>query len=109
MNINDVSRREALKQGGSTLTGLALLQSSWLAHAFPNRPGEETVRWLDQPPPNPSAGAVENLQPTEELGSWITPNDKFFSVAHYRPAGDRRKHWKLEIDGLVKQAADPDA
>jgi DMSO/TMAO reductase YedYZ molybdopterin-dependent catalytic subunit len=105
MHIEDFSRRHALKRGGAALTGLALLQSSWLAEAFPSRPGEEVVPWLDQPPPNPSGGVVANLQPTEELASWLTPNDKFFSVAHYnRPAIDE-KSWNVEIGGLVRKPA----
>ena len=35
--------------------------------------------------------------------SWITPNDKFFSIAHFnRPVIDPST-WKLEIGGLVKK------
>lgn len=103
MNKQDISRRDVLKQGGATLTGLALLQASWLAQAFPSRQGEETIAWVDQPPANPSGGAVENLQPTEELASWLTPNDKFFRVAHYNKPVIDEKTWGLEIAGLVKQ------
>ena len=35
--------------------------------------------------------------------SWITPNDKFFSISHFnRPIIDA-SNWKLEISGLVKK------
>jgi DMSO/TMAO reductase YedYZ molybdopterin-dependent catalytic subunit len=105
MDIKDNSRRDALKKGGATLTGIALLQASWFAHAFPSRPGEEVIPWLDQPLPNPSKGAVENLQRTEELASWLTPNDKFFRVAHYSKPVIDEKSWSLQIEGLVKQPA----
>ena len=77
MDTPDTSRRELLIQGSA---GLVLLQASWLVQAFPSRPGEEVVPWLDQPGANPSGGVVENLQPWENLGSFITPNDKFFRV-----------------------------
>ena len=57
--------------------------------------------WLDQPGANPSGGVVENLQTWENLGLFITPNDKFFSVSHYdKPVIDEKK-WNLEITGLV--------
>ena len=37
----------------------------------------------------------------EDWDSWITPNEKFFSIAHFdRPVIDAAT-WKLEIDGLV--------
>jgi len=95
-----VSRREFLVQGSA---GLVLLQASWLVQAFPSRLGEEVVPWLDQPGANPSGGVVENLQPWENLGSFITPNDKFFRVSHYdKPVIDEKK-WNLEITGLVRK------
>ncbi|MEO8188226.1 MAG: hypothetical protein ABI580_12780, partial [Burkholderiaceae bacterium] len=81
MRTPSISRRELLIQGSATL---ALLHAPWLAQAFPSRPGEEVVPWLDQPGANPSGGVVENLQPWENLASsFITPNDKFFRVSHY--------------------------
>jgi DMSO/TMAO reductase YedYZ molybdopterin-dependent catalytic subunit len=103
MDTRDISRRELLRQGTMTLAGLALVQSPWLAQAFPSRPGEEVIPWLDQPPPNPAPTVIGNLQPWEELlDSWLTPNGKFFTVAHYgRPA--IAQNWQLEIAGLVRR------
>ena len=103
MDTRDISRRDLLLQGSATLTGLALLHAPWAAQAFPSRPGEEVIPWLDQPPANPSAGVVENLQPWENLASWLTPNDKFFQVAHYNKPVIDDKAWTLEITGLVQQ------
>jgi DMSO/TMAO reductase YedYZ molybdopterin-dependent catalytic subunit len=103
MDMRAISRRDLLLQGRATLTGLALLHAPWVAQAFPSRPGEEVIPWLDQPPANPSAGAVENLQPWEDLASWLTPNDKFFQIAHYNKPVIDDKAWALEITGLVKQ------
>jgi DMSO/TMAO reductase YedYZ molybdopterin-dependent catalytic subunit len=74
-----------------------------MAQAFPTRPGEEVVPWADQPPPVPTAasGVVQNLPKWEDLNSWLTPNARFFSVAHYdRPVIDE-KSWTLEIAGSV--------
>lgn len=103
MEPSEKTRRDLLLQGGRGLAGVALLQAAWLVQAFPSRPGEEVIPWLDQPPANPSAGAVENLPQWEELSTWLTPNDKFFRVAHYNkpvidPAG-----WRLEVGGLVRK------
>src|SRR4030095_13659286 len=102
MDARDIGRRELLLQGSQALAGLALLHSALLAQAFPSRPGEEVIPGVDEPPANPSGGVVENLPQWEELASWLTPNDKFFRVAHYnKPAIDERA-WRLEITGLVK-------
>lgn len=103
MDALDLARRALLRQGGASLAGLALLHSAFLARAFPSRPGEEVIPWLDQPPANPSGGVVENLPQWEELGSWLTPNDKFFRVAHYNKPVIDDNGWTLKIDGLVKQ------
>jgi DMSO/TMAO reductase YedYZ molybdopterin-dependent catalytic subunit len=92
-----------LRQGGATFAGLALCHTPWLVHAFPTRSGEEIIPFLEQPQP-PSADL--NVLKWDELDAWITPNAKFFRVAHYqKPLGPviDEKDWKLEITGLVKQ------
>jgi DMSO/TMAO reductase YedYZ molybdopterin-dependent catalytic subunit len=74
-----------------------------MARAFPARAGEEVVPWADQPPPVPDAasGVVKNLAKWEDLNTWLTPNERFFSVAHYdRPVIDERS-WALQIGGSV--------
>ena len=103
MDAQTLPRRALLRHGGAGLAGLALLHAPFLARAFPSRPGEEVVPWLDQPPANPSGGVVENLPTWEELGSWLTPTDKFFRVAHYNKPVIEEKGWNLQVDGLVKQ------
>jgi DMSO/TMAO reductase YedYZ molybdopterin-dependent catalytic subunit len=80
-----------------------------LARAFPTRPGEEVIPFLE-PPLEPEL--VKTLRPLNwaELNSWITPNAQFFRVAHYDkttwltdiPVIDPGQ-WTLEIAGLVKQ------
>lgn len=94
-------RRDFIK-GGAALAALAAFQSSF-AHAFPSRPGETVIPWLDQPAPNPVPAVIQSQLVWEDLDSWVTPNDKFFSIAHFdRPVIDVSS-WKLEIDGLVKK------
>jgi DMSO/TMAO reductase YedYZ molybdopterin-dependent catalytic subunit len=106
MDPRDISRRELLIQGSTALAGLMALRSPLLAQAFPSRPGEEVIPWVDQPPVNPMPHVVSNLPRWEELEAWITPNAKFFRVAHYQgPSGPLldEKDWKLEVTGLVKR------
>jgi hypothetical protein len=79
----EISRRELLRQGGTALGGLAFLSSPWPAYGIPVKFGEEVIPWLDQPPSNPKPDVVGNLRQWEELDSWITPKDKFFTVGHY--------------------------
>jgi DMSO/TMAO reductase YedYZ molybdopterin-dependent catalytic subunit len=99
-----IARRTLLARGGSALAGLVLLDSAF-AKAFAVPPGGEVIPWLDQPPPvpPPAADIIQNLQRWEDLGSFITPNDTFYSIAHYgRPAIDAQ-NWSLEIGGLVRR------
>jgi DMSO/TMAO reductase YedYZ molybdopterin-dependent catalytic subunit len=103
MDTREISRRKLLWQGSAAFAGLALAHSPWIVQAFPSRPGEEVIPWLDQPPANPSGGVVENLQKWEELSSWVTPNDKFFSVGHYNKPVIDENAGTLDITGLVRQ------
>jgi DMSO/TMAO reductase YedYZ molybdopterin-dependent catalytic subunit len=101
--MQKIQRREFIIQGGAALTGLAAFLAVRHADAFPSRPGEEVIKWLDQLPPNPVPAVIKNQLVWEDLDSWITPNDKFFSIAHFnRPVIDAST-WKLEIGGLVKK------
>jgi DMSO/TMAO reductase YedYZ molybdopterin-dependent catalytic subunit len=103
METGDVTRRQFVVQGSAAIAALAVLQASRHARAFPTRPGEEVIRWEDQPPENPVPKVVANQLIWEDLNSWLTPNDKFFSIAHYdRPIIDA-KTWKLQIGGLVRR------
>jgi DMSO/TMAO reductase YedYZ molybdopterin-dependent catalytic subunit len=97
----DLTRRDLVLKGSAAFAAYAVLHST-RAGAFPSRPGETVVPWLDQPPPmdDPTVGTQLVW---EELDSWITPNDKFFQVTHFGwPVVDAAT-WKLEIDGLVRQ------
>ncbi len=96
----DLHRRDVIVQGSAALAALAVLQSARFANAFPTRPGEVVIPWLDQPPPGGDSCCDTQLV-WEDLDSWVTPNHKFFAVSHFdRPVIDAAT-WKLEIDGLV--------
>ena len=100
MQLDPMLRRDFLAYGSAAFAGLAVLRSSF-ARAFPTRADEETVPWADPPPPVPDAASrdVQNLQKWEDLNTWLTPNERFFSISHYdRPAIDE-KTWSLEIGG----------
>lgn len=45
---------------------------------------------------------VANQLKWEKVDSWITPNEQFFSVAHYNRPQIDVSQWKLEITGLVQ-------
>jgi DMSO/TMAO reductase YedYZ molybdopterin-dependent catalytic subunit len=99
----ETSRRKFVVQGGAAFTGLALINSPFLAQAFPSRKGEEVVPWLDQPPANPVPEVVRSQLRWENLDSWVTPNDRFFGVGHYNWPVIDEKAWTLEVTGLVKR------
>ncbi len=99
----ELPRREFMLQGSAAIAALAAFQASRLAQAFPGSPGDKVIPWLDQPPENPVPQVVANQLKWEDVDSWLTPNDKFFSVAHYDRPVIAEKNWKLQIGGLVKQ------
>jgi DMSO/TMAO reductase YedYZ molybdopterin-dependent catalytic subunit len=98
MGRNDVDRRGFLAGTGATAV---LLASPAFVHAFPRREGEQLVPFIDLPaaPPAP----VFNLQRWEDLDSWITPNDKFFRVAHYNTPQLTEADWRLQVTGMVER------
>lgn len=100
--MHDIPRREFILSSGAALAAMTLLRTS-AAYAFPERPGETVVPWLDQPTENLDPFGVQTQLVWEDLDSWITPNDKFFSISHFdRPVIDAST-WKLEVDGLVEK------
>ena len=88
-------------QSSAALAGVTVLHTPFLAQAFPTRPGEEVVQWMNQRPANPVPDVVRNQLQWEELDSWLTPNNKFFSVAHYNWPVIDEASWTLEVTGLV--------
>jgi DMSO/TMAO reductase YedYZ molybdopterin-dependent catalytic subunit len=116
----EVSRRTLLK-GGGALAGLTVLRVAGPAHAFPRHfgegdgndnqsdtpqglghPDEEVIPWLDQPAANPFPDNLKNLLKWEELDSWLTPTDKFFSFNHFgQPTSLNEATWRVDIAGLV--------
>jgi len=103
VNTVKLSRRDLLIQGSTALVGLAWFQGSRQALAFPHWSGEKVIPWLDQPPANPMPQVVGNLLQWEQLDSWLTPNDKFFTVGHYNKPSIAEQDWSLEVAGLVKR------
>lgn len=95
-------RRDFVVKGGAALAAIAMFQARFV-QAFPSRAGETVLPWLDQPVANPVPDIIKNQLVWEDMDLWITPNDKFFSIAHFdRPKIDAST-WKLEIDGLVEK------
>jgi DMSO/TMAO reductase YedYZ molybdopterin-dependent catalytic subunit len=100
MQDRKLSRRELLVAGGATIATMALLNSR-VAFAAPLRQGDEVLPWLDQPEENPVPEVIDNQLVWEEVDSWITPNDKFFGIAHYGWPEIEASQWRLAIDGMV--------
>ena len=87
MDSGELARRALLVQGSAAAAALALHRlpglASALGRAFPGQPGEAVLPWLDQPAPNPVPERVGSLLRWEQLDSYLTPNDRFFTNAHY--------------------------
>src|SRR5690349_5073851 len=102
MKTTGVSRRELLT-GGTALAAVAFLRLDRLVEAAPLQPGEEVVPWLDQRAEVPPAAqsAIGQQLVWEELDSWITPNDKFFTIKHFGQPTIDLQAWRLDLAGLV--------
>jgi DMSO/TMAO reductase YedYZ molybdopterin-dependent catalytic subunit len=95
-----LQRRDVLLRGGAA-AGILLLNSHGFVAAAQEK--DHVIPWTDQPQPvpPPAQGAVKNLVPWESLDTWITPNRKFFEVAHYDwPVLDPAK-WRLDVQGHI--------
>jgi len=104
MDARGMSRRELLLAGSTALAGVAFLRLDRLVEAAPLQPGEELVPWLDQraegPPPFREVAGQQLVW--EGLDSWITPNDKFFTIKHYGEQAVDPRQWRLDVDGRVR-------
>jgi DMSO/TMAO reductase YedYZ molybdopterin-dependent catalytic subunit len=98
-----LSRRDTLRAGAAL--GIAALASRFpeVALAFPAASGDEVIPWLDQPPPNAAPEVVGTQFVWEQLDSYLTPNDAFFTVHHYLVPTIVADGWALKIDGLVNK------
>lgn len=105
MGRRTVSRRQAMLAGGAAAASIAFLRLDRLVAAMPLEQGEVVVPWLDQPAevPPPAQAVIGQQLKWEELDSWITPANKFFTIAHFGPPSIDMASWKLGVTGLVKQ------
>jgi DMSO/TMAO reductase YedYZ molybdopterin-dependent catalytic subunit len=105
MRKRAISRRDLIATGGAALAGLAFLRLERLVAAAPLQPGEELIPWLDQRTemPAPARERVGQQLVWEELDSWITPNDAFFTIKHFGQPDVDMQAWRLDITGLVNQ------
>ncbi len=117
MDKHDLPRRSVLKGGaaagvaGLTVTSLAGPAEAFSADASGSSPrGHDpgvVIPWQDQPAdiPGPATDLLGHPLVWEDLDTWRTPNDAFFTVKHYgqpSPAVLERDRWRLTVDGLVE-------
>jgi DMSO/TMAO reductase YedYZ molybdopterin-dependent catalytic subunit len=89
-----------------TLSSAAAMASLFASRAgsFPLAGDETLVPWLDVPPENPVPNVIASQLEWEKLDSFITPNDKFFSITHFdRPMIDPAAYG-LRVGGLVNRS-----
>ena len=105
MDARSISRRDLLLMGSTALAATAFLRLDRLVAAAPLQPGEEVLPWLDQRAevPPPAQNVIGHQLVWEELDSWITPNDKFFTIIHFGTPAIDMPGWRLDVAGLVKK------
>jgi DMSO/TMAO reductase YedYZ molybdopterin-dependent catalytic subunit len=94
-----------LLTGGTALAAVAFMRLDRLVAAAAYQPGGEVLPWLDQRAEVPPAAqnAIGQQLVWEELDSWITPNDKFFTIKHFGQPTVDLEAWRLEVAGQVRQ------
>src|SRR5688572_653121 len=105
MDAQGRSRRDMLLTGSAALAALTFLRLDKLVAAFPLEQGEEVVPWLDRPAevPPPAQAIIGQQLVWEELDSWITPADRFFTIKHFGQPSLDPTGWRLDVAGLVGQ------
>jgi DMSO/TMAO reductase YedYZ molybdopterin-dependent catalytic subunit len=105
MDARGRSRRDMLLTGSTALAALTFLRLDRLVEAFPLEQGEEVLPWLDQRAevPPPAQSVIGQQLVWEELDSWITPADKFFTIIHFGTPTIDLQGWRLDVAGLVRQ------
>ena len=105
--VSVVSRRDFLIRGSSVLAALALSDSPLFAQIWRTSEGEKVIPFLDQTPAPPDEAVRQygelNTRNWEQLSSWITPNEDFFTVSHYNRPVLKPEEWRLQIGGLVER------
>jgi DMSO/TMAO reductase YedYZ molybdopterin-dependent catalytic subunit len=99
--MSQISRREVVAHGTAAIAALSVLQSR-LAQAFPLRESEVVVPWFDKVAENADPNGTKQLLVWEDFDSFITPNDRFFGIAHFNWPEIDPAAWKLEVGGLVR-------
>lgn len=102
-----VSRRNFLTRGSALLAALALGDSPLFAEIWRVGEGEEVIPFLDHAPAPPDAAVRQygelNTRNWEQLSSWTTPHEDFFTVSHYNRPVLKTEDWRLQIGGLVER------
>lgn len=90
--LRTVASAAALGLGTRPFAGLALP---------PPAKGEEVIPFLDPQQLKPGRAMVN----WEELESWITPPENFFTVQHYGVPESDPASWQVGIEGMVAKPA----
>lgn len=94
-----MQRRDLLLSGA--LMGIGLASQSTFAQSS----RVKVIPWSDQPAPVPPQAehVIRGLTRWEDLDTQITPNDKFFSIAHYNRPQIDPKTWRLDVSGKLSK------
>jgi DMSO/TMAO reductase YedYZ molybdopterin-dependent catalytic subunit len=107
MDQHEVPRRTILKGGTAAgVAGLTVLEVSGPPRAFGHHEDPGVVLpWVDQPAPIPpqARDVAGRLLVWESLHSRLIPNDKFFTVKHYKLPRLSPTTWRLDLTGLVRR------
>lgn len=102
---SEMQRRDVLRMGLAATGLLAMAIPEWAVPALAQ--GEAVVPFTDIPPNfNPGGTGATRLYDIRNIDGLFTPNDEFFSIAHYGVPEVDADTYKLQVTGLVDSPLD---
>lgn len=105
MEHDQMPRRSLLRGAAAGAAALTVMKVAGPTQAFADDHAEDgvLVPWLDRPEPVPPANADILAHPLdwEQLDSWLTPNEEFFTVKHYNQPALSPVSYRLRVGGMV--------
>jgi len=90
-----------LNLGGAAVVGLSVLRVAGPTYSFQSSATGTVIPWLDQLEPHPNPEVLFSQIAWEDLDSWLTSNDQFFTNKHFDEPILIEQDWRLELSGLV--------
>ena len=105
----DLQRREFIAAGTAAMAALTMLHSTRTAMAFPSRPGEVVLPWIDQPAPNPDPVGIQTQLVWEDFEFLDNTERQVLQHLAFRSPDDRCEFLEARSRRIGKDAFEPNS